>query len=110
MSIYEKLQDGFNDGLAYSIETSKQLLKKAKETASGIEEVSLLKIDLRRLNTRKKELISELGIKGYEAFIVNGRKSLTESSSGAKQILVELKEVDQKIALKEDELRQSEDV
>lgn len=110
MSIYEKLQDGLNDGLAYSIETSKQLLKKAKETAAEIEEVGLLKIELRRLNTRKKELISELGIKGYEAFMVNGRKSLTESSSGVRQILEELKDIDKTIVDKEDELRQSEEV
>lgn len=108
MSIYEKLQDGLNDGLAYSIETSKQLLKKAKETAVELEEVSLLKIDLRHLNTRKKELISELGIKGYEAFLVNGRKSLTESSSGVKQILEELRSIDKKMVEKEDELRKSE--
>ncbi|MBI9108255.1 MAG: hypothetical protein JEZ04_16015 [Spirochaetales bacterium] len=110
MSIYEKLQDGLNDGLAYSIETSKQLLKKAKETAGSIEESSLLKIDLRRLNTRKKELIGELGIKGYEAFLVNGRKSLSESFSGVKQILEDLKDVDEKIIEKEDELRLSEEV
>jgi|GEM_PF-5092587 len=107
MSIYEKLQDGLNDGLAYGIETSKQLLKKAKETATELEETGLLKIDLKQLNSRKKELISELGIKAYEAFLVNERKSLTQSSSGVKEILNELVDVDKDIAEKEEELRNS---
>ena len=98
-----------NEGLSYSLETSKQLLKKAKETAVELEEIGVLKIDLRRFNTRKKELINELGIKGYEAFIINGRKSLTESSVGVRQILEELKEVDKKISEKEDELSRVDD-
>lgn len=108
MSIYEKLQDGLNDGLAYGIETSKQLLKKAKETASEIEETGIHKLDLRRLNSRKKELISELGVKAYEAFIVNERKSLTQTSSGVAGILEELMETDRLIVAKEEDLKKSE--
>ncbi len=107
MSIYEKLQDGLNDSLAYGIETSKQFLKKAKDAAAEIEETSIIKIDIRRLNTRKKDLINELGIKAYEAFLVNERKSLTQASSGVKEILNELVEVDKNIAFKEEELRNS---
>ncbi len=107
MSIYEKLQDGLNDSLAYGIETSKQFLKKAKVAAVEIEETSIIKIDIRRLNTRKKDLINELGIKAYEAFLVNERKSLTQTSSGVKEILNELVEVDKNIAFKEEELRNS---
>ncbi len=107
MSIYEKLQDGINDSLAYGIETSKNLLKKAKETASEIEETGILKLDLRRLNSRKKELISELGIKAYEAFVINGRKSLTLTSGGVPGILNELTEVDKEIVEKEEELKKT---
>jgi antitoxin component HigA of HigAB toxin-antitoxin module len=108
MSIYEKLQDGLNEGLNYSIETSKKLLEKAKETAAEVEEVSILKIDLRRFNTKKKELISELGIKAYEAFLINERKSLTLSSSGVNQIVEELREIEKKIVDKEEELKKAE--
>lgn len=107
MSIYEKLQDGLNDSLAYGIETSKQLLKKAKETANDLEETGILKIELRKLNSRKKELINELGIKAYEAFLINGRKSLTQSSSGVNEILNELNELDKKMVEKEEELKNS---
>ncbi|MDC7225543.1 MAG: hypothetical protein PQJ61_02125 [Spirochaetales bacterium] len=105
MSIYEKLQDGLNDSLNYGIESSKQLLKKARETASDLEENGLLRIDLKRLNSRKKELIGELGIKAYEAFLVNQRKSLTQSSSGVKEILTELEGLEKTIMEKEEELR-----
>ena len=108
MSIYEKLQDGLNDGLAYGIETSRNLLKKAKETAVDLEETGILKIDIIRLNNRKKDLINELGIKAYEAFIVNERKSLTQSSTGVKEILTELVDIDKQISAKEEELRKSE--
>ena len=108
MSIYEKLQEGISDSLTYGIETSKHFIKKAKETASEIEEVSVLKLELRRLNSKKKDLIGELGIKAYEAFLINGRKSLTESSSGVKQIISDLQEVDQMIVEKEEELREKE--
>ena len=108
MSIYEKLQDGLNDGLAFGIETSKNLLHKAKETAVELEETGILKIDIHRLNGRKKDLINELGIKAYEAFIVNERKSLTLSSTGVQGILTELIDIDKQIAIKEEELRKSE--
>ena len=108
MSIYEKLQDGLNDGLAYGIETSKQLLQKARETAADLEETGVLKIDLRRLNARKKELINELGIKAYEAFLVKEKKSLTQASAGVKEILTELQDVEKMIAEKEEQLRKSE--
>ena len=108
MSIYEKLQDGLNEGLAQGLETSKTILKKAKVTAVELEEVGLLKLDLRKLNTRKKELISELGVKGYESFIVKERKSLTESFSGVKQILDEIRELDVTISEKEEELSNRE--
>lgn len=105
MSIYEKIQDGLSDSINYGITASKQLIDKAKETASELEEAGLLKIELRKLNVRKKDLINELGIKAYEAFIVNERKSLTISSSGVKEILNELIETDSLIAEKEQELK-----
>ncbi len=107
MSIYEKLQEGLNDGLKYGIETSKQFLKNTKEVAQELEETSVIKLDIRKLNSRKKDLINELGIKAYEAFIVNERKSLTHTSSGVKEILVELFETDKQIAEKEEELKKS---
>ncbi len=108
MSIYEKLQEGLSDGLAYGIETSKNLLSKAKETAVELEEEGLLRLELRKLNARKKELISELGIKAYEAFVINNRKSLTLSSSGVNSILSEINELEKAIAEKEEDLRKSE--
>ena len=107
MSIYEKLQDGLNDGLAYGIETSKQFIKKAKETAAELEEAGLLKIEIHKLNNRKKDLINELGIKAYEAFIVNEKKSLTQSSA-VKEIINEIIETDALIADKEQDLKQAE--
>ena len=105
MSIYEKIQDGLNDSINYGINASKQFINKAKETASELEETSLLKIELRKLNNRKKDLINELGIKAYEAFLVNERKSLTQSSSGVKEIINELIEIEKSIVEKESELR-----
>ncbi len=100
------LFDRFRDGLGQGLDSSKQLLQTAKEKTQELEEVTILKLDLKRLDSRINSLIRDLGLKVYSAFIEEGRQSLSTKSQGVKEILQELEALQALREDKEAKLRQ----
>ena len=105
--------------LEQSVETSREVLDKARtgakelgESAKELGEVGVLKFDVLQLERRSAKVLSKLGHEVYEAFGERGRKTLSPDAEGVKELLAELRDIEQGIDEKERaiaELRKSDD-
>lgn len=104
MGLFDRARDGFGKGL----NSSKQFLHAAKEKTQELEDIAVLKLDLKRIEGLANSLIRDLGLKVYSAFMEEGRQSLSAKTPGVKEILQELETLQDLREAKEAKLRQGE--
>jgi hypothetical protein len=102
MGLFDRVKEGLDQGL----DGSRTLLVSAKEKSRILEEISVLKIDIKRLDIRINSLIRDLGLSVYSAFIEEGKQSLSAKSPAIKSILQELQDLQELRKVKEDKIRQ----
>jgi len=102
MGLFDRVKEGLDQGL----DGSRTLLKSAKEKSLILEELSVLKIDIKRIDARTNSLIRDLGLGVYSAFIEEGKQSLSSKSPFIKAILQELQDLQNLRKIKEDKISQ----
>ncbi len=103
MDFWDRMQQTLNQGLA----SSKDLFAKAGEKAKDLGEKGILRIEITQLEHQAEKLIAQLGKQVYEAFMKEGRKSLTMNTPGVNDLLQKIAEVEGRILEKEQALKRA---
>jgi len=101
MSFWERMKDILNKG----IETSKDVLEKAKNKAQELGEKGVLKYEIAQLEKSAEKNIIQLGTIVFDLLIKQEKKSITKTSTGVKDILVELDKIEKHIDEKEEAVK-----
>ncbi|QQO11269.1 hypothetical protein [Breznakiella homolactica] len=96
----EKAQDWGEKGF----QASKNFVNKAGEKAQDLGEKSVIKLEIRQLESQAQKLIGKLGIEAYQAFVERGAKSVTIDTPAIKPILAEIASIREAIEKREAEL------
>lgn len=104
----EKLEKGF----AQSLDGSKKIFDGAKKQAKKLGEQSVLSLEVRQLESKRTDLLLKLGGRVYELLSEEGQSTVTGRSSGVKELIEELVEVnsmlvEKKAALKKESSKKS---
>jgi len=99
----EKLEKGFSQ----SLDTSKKILDGAKEQAKKIGEQGVLSLEVKQLESKRTDLLLDLGGRVYDLLHDQGQSSVTSRSVGVKETMEELNEVilllgEKRVALKKE--------
>jgi len=100
----EKLEKGLNQGL----DSSKKLFDGAKQQARKLGEQSVLSLEVRQLESKRTDALLELGSRVYELLSLEGQSTVTNRSSGVKDHLEELEEINRMLEQKRASLKKEE--
>lgn len=101
MTFKERLAEVLSQG----VETSKDVVGKAKGKAKELGEIGMLRLDVRQLESRAAALIGKLGTLTYEILEEKGQQSVSKGTVGLKEIFAEISDLKEQIEQKEAELR-----
>ena len=101
MSFWERMQEVINQG----IETSKDVLNKAKEKAKDLGEKGILRYDIMRLEKQAEKNILLLGSRVFELIVEKKQESIQKDNEGIKELIDEILDIQVKIDEKEEELK-----
>ena len=99
MSFWDKMEQAIGQG----IQTSKEVLNKAKDKAQDLGEIGQLRYEISRLEKHAEKLFHRLGLTVYERLVVKGQA--TVSREALKELVGELQDTRKKIEKKEGDLR-----
>ena len=99
----EKIEKGLSQGL----DSSKKLFEGAKNQAKKMGEQGVLTLEVRQLESKRTDLLLKLGGRVYELLNEQGQSTVTNRSTGVKELLQEMEEVtrlleEKKVALKKE--------
>jgi hypothetical protein len=97
--------DRMKEVLDKSIETSKDVLIKAKEKAQELGEKGVLKYEIMQLEKNAEKKLALLGAKTFELLVKEDKNSISKSTQGVKEILEDIKDIEEKIDGKEEALK-----
>jgi hypothetical protein len=103
MNLWERVQKVVNQG----VETSKDLLDKARVKAQELGEKGLLKFDIMQLENQTQKCLLQLGSKVFEVFIKESKESISKSDSSISSIVNEITDLQKKIEEKEESLKKA---
>jgi hypothetical protein len=93
MDVIGKVKGYFDKG----VQASKQAIDKAGDAVQDFGDKSVVRIELKQLESKKETKISELGKKVYTVLSRNKQTVLTVESSEIAQLITELKKTDRDI-------------
>jgi hypothetical protein len=99
MGIWERMEQLIGQGL----QTSREVLDRAKGKAQELGEIGLLRYELSQLEKQAQRLFGRLGMEVFERLSVKGQA--TVSREAVKTLVGELEEVRKKIQQKEGDLQ-----
>ena len=99
MGIWERMEQLIGQGL----QTSREVLDRAKEKAQELGEIGLLRYELSQLEKQAQKLFGSLGMEVFDR--LSGRGQATVSREAVKGLVAELEEVRKKIQQKEGDLQ-----
>lgn len=91
-----------------ALESSKDLLDKAKEQARDISETGVAKYEIKTLKDSRAVLIRELGETVYTIFISCDQQTISRKTSGVKELMLQLESVSRELEEKIAELPDDE--
>ncbi|MBN1798028.1 MAG: hypothetical protein JW822_05605 [Spirochaetales bacterium] len=97
--------DRMKEVLDKSIETSKDVLIKAKEKAQELGEKGVLKYEIMQLEKNAEKKLALLGAKTFELLVKEDKNSISKSTQGVKEILEDIMNIEEKIDGKEEALK-----
>ncbi len=95
--------NGVKKNLDQTVRLSKHLLTGAGKKTKDLKDVSVLKLEIRNLRSKRKNAEAQLGSVVYNLFL-SERQSITRSTPDIKILLEQLVQQDEQIAEKEAEL------
>jgi len=99
MGVWDKMEQLIGQGL----NTSREVLSRAKDKAQELGEIGLLRYEISQLQKHAEKLFGRLGVEVFEKLAVKGQA--TVSREGLKELLTELQDTRKKIEQKEGDLR-----
>ena len=103
MSFKERMEKIINQGLA----VSKEVLDKAKTKSKDLADKGVLKYEIMQLEKNEGKKFMELGGKVYELLVRDNKNTVSKSTAEIKELLLELKDLEDRIEEKEVELKKS---
>ncbi|MBN2536507.1 MAG: hypothetical protein JXB88_26725 [Spirochaetales bacterium] len=101
MSFWERMQEVINQG----IETSKDVLSKAKEKAKDLGEKGILKYDIMKLEKQAEKDFLLLGSKVFEILVEKKQENITKDNKEIKELIEEIQKIQVEIDEKEEEIK-----
>lgn len=103
MTFYEKLQESLKQG----IDLSAEWLVKARDVAGDVEETTMIRLQIKRLEKERSERLAALGEKVYTILSSGEQKSVSLKTDKIKALLQELQDIEQLRDEKERELEKN---
>ena len=100
MKFWERMQQVIDQG----IETSKDVLNKAKDKAKDLGEKGILKFDIMKLEKQAEKNLLLLGSKVFELLVEKGEEAVKKDDKTIKALIDEILGIKEKIEEKEEEL------
>lgn len=104
MAFVDKVKDFMDKG----VEVSKTALTKAGEAVQDFSEKSVIRIDIKKLESKLEKLINELGSYVFDKFNSENAESVYASEEKIASIIKNINEVKSQIASKTEELEKKE--
>jgi len=101
MGFWERMKEVLDK----SIETSKDVLIKAKEKAQELGEKGVLKYEIMQLEKNAEKKLALLGAKTFELLVKEEKSTISKSTQGLKEILEDIMNIEEKIDGKEEALK-----
>jgi hypothetical protein len=96
--------DRFRDTVDKGVESSRGVLGKAQERARDLGEKGVLRFEIMQLESRAEKLSTKLGTRTFEVLMKEGQNTVSKKTSGVRELLEELEEVENRIREKEEAL------
>jgi hypothetical protein len=93
MDFWERTRQTLNKGL----DNSKDLFSKARERAKDLSEKGILKFEIMQLENQAEKLIGKIGTRTYEALVKEGQNTVSQNTSGIKELILEVEDVRKRI-------------
>jgi len=103
MSFKERMEKIINQGLS----VSKEVLDKAKTKSKDLADKGVLKYEIIQLEKSEGKKFLELGGKVYELLVRDNKNTVSKSTAEIKELLLELKSLEDRIDKKEAEIKKS---
>ena len=100
MSFWDRMQQIVNQGL----ESSREVLGKAKEKAKDLGEKGLLRYEITQIERQAEKKFSQLGVAVYEKLVV--KDQATVSKEAAKELLDDIQELKNRLEKLENDLKE----
>lgn len=101
MNIWDRVQNVINQG----VETSKDLLEKAKDKAQELGEKGMLKFEIMQLENQTQKCLLELGSRTFGAFTKDEKDSLSKTDATITKLVEEITDLQKKIDEKEEKMK-----
>ena len=99
MSLWERMEQLIGQGL----QTSREVLARAKDKAQELGEAGLLRYELSQLERQAQQLFGRLGLAVFERLSAEGQAAVPREA--VKGLVAELEEIRRKISQKEGDLQ-----
>jgi uncharacterized small protein (DUF1192 family) len=99
MAFVEKAKEYLDAG----VRVSKDAITKASGAVHEMSDKGLLKLEITRLTSKRKKVCESLGAKVYDAFTVQGAKSVSPKTPAIAQLMSEIASFDEQIGNKTQE-------
>jgi hypothetical protein len=96
--------DRFRETIDKGVESSRGVLGKAQERARDLGEKGVLRFEIMQLESRAEKLTTKLGARAFEVLIKEGQNTVSKKTSGVRELLEELAEIETRIKEKEEAL------
>lgn len=100
MDFWERFRSTVDKG----VESSREVLGKAQERARGLGEKGVLRFEIMQLESRAEKLTTKLGTRTFEVLVKEGQNTVSKKTSGVRELLEELAEIETRIKEKEEAL------
>jgi hypothetical protein len=104
MDFWQRMQKAINKG----VESSKEVLEKATDKAKDLGEVGVLKFEIKQLENQGSKALARLGNAVHQVLVKEGHATVSKKSTGVKEILQEIDNIEERIQEKEEALKKFE--
>jgi flagellar motility protein MotE (MotC chaperone) len=99
MSFWDRMEEVVNQGL----ESSREVLGKAKEKARDLGEKGLLRYEISQIERQAEKRFSQLGVRVYEQLVL--KKQVTVSRESVDELLEDIRELKERLEKLEEDLQ-----
>ncbi len=100
MSFWDRMEEVVNQGL----ESSREILGKAKEKAKDLGEMGLLRYEIGQLERQAEKKFGQLGAKAYEKLVL--KEQATVGKEAVKELLDDIQELKDRLERLEQDLKE----